>query len=242
MSTADHSNRRSSDLLIDSQSPSAVDLKLDLRDSPQSNDWFFESPVIPLALPKQRPRNVEQPVDSSPDGHSVKSTCVPLGPQPDSPACDPKITSNSSGGRLETATSTPSSRTLDGYGTPAHRSSVHGPSAWDLEGLLSCDRPEQPTDGVVSPLGHLISPSGMEPPSMRSNFAYADVDSTHILHTTVPRIDFASADAASRTQDIIEILDAVLLLARTHNGSGLKAIADYTSAFRVSTSQSYGYL
>lgn len=52
-------------------------------------------------------------------------------------------------------------------------------------------------------------------------------------HGRVPRTDFANADAASRTQDIIEILDTVLWLAKTHNGAGLRNIARYTSNFRA---------
>lgn len=49
----------------------------------------------------------------------------------------------------------------------------------------------------------------------------------------LPRTEREEEGAASRTQDIIEILDTVLWLAKTHNGACLRRIAQYTSNFRA---------
>lgn len=232
-----------------------IDLQLKPKDSMQGSDCLCESPTLPPVLHTQRNQDLERRTRAALGGRSNTSTVDPPGRRSDSCPRGPEAMTGSSGRRLKTAASTPSLRSPN---DSSAFSQERNPGPHTVDALSRVRVPESPSPWAPSePLcwtpfdhssKHIVPSRDRFPPSgedrpvyMQSNFAYRDVSSDHVLYDRVPRIDFASTDAAARTQDIVEILDAVLWLARTHNGSGLKDIASYTAAFRTSSRQGYPY-
>lgn len=234
---------------VHSQSSPSIDQQLEPEDTAQSSGASCASRTTPAS---SRTSHIQI-------GERKASKIKPTSGQTLLRASSSPRDTSDAGCRLRTAASAPCMSSPNGYNARSRawlhrRSNDFNPldgslRAGALDSPSPCGQedsfPWSPFDcssqRVDQSAEYSPSTTDRKPYSMPSDFEHSKATPESVLYERVPRIDFASIDAVSRTQDIIEILDTVLWLARTHNGSGLKDIATYTEAFRTSSRHQFAY-